>query len=393
MAVDKRPSLALLGAATMLAPMAVSVHVPMLPSIGRALTGDAHGAEVTVSVFLWTFAAAMLFVGPLSDRFGRRPVLAASLVIYAVGSLVAALASSLGGLLIARGLQALGAAALVIVPRAIVRDVFDETTSPMSRLATLQSTAPAFAPLLGGVLGESLGWRAPFAALVVAAIALGVVGRGLPETRRLAVGSARAASPARWGRLVLATLTGAASSAVYFALLPVAPEVLSVFGRGPQVVGVVLLCVALGFVGGAAFTPWLVRLQGRAAAMATAAALLLGGLLLAVLSEATLGVGLGLLSYALATGALLPLSVTEGLDAVPAYAGRAASILGAVQLGAGAAAASLVSAGVGFGLVACVAAAMTALSAFAMCARSSIDDRCRQLQSAGHSLQRDGMVK
>ena len=95
------------------------------------------------------------------------------------------------------------------------------------------------------------------------------------------------------------------------------------------------------------------------------ASALLAGTLLALLLPTAVGVGLGLSIYAVAAGALLPLAVAEGLDAVPAQAGRAASILGAVQLTVGAGASSLVESGLDFGAVALAAAALTALSAWA----------------------------
>ena len=85
----------------MLAPLAVSIHVPVLPDIGRALTGESRGAAPTVSVFLWVFAAAMLGAGPASDRWGRRPVLLSALVLYGLGSALAAASPALPALLAA----------------------------------------------------------------------------------------------------------------------------------------------------------------------------------------------------------------------------------------------------------------------------------------------------
>ena len=349
----------------MLAPLAVSIHVPVLLDIGRALTGDGRGAAPTVSVFLWVFAAAMLGAGPASDRWGRRPVLLSALVLYGFGSALAAASPSLPALLAARALQALGASALVIVPRAMVRDAFDETTAPMSRLATLQSIAPAIAPLLGAALGAWLSWRATFAALALGAAALGALGARLPETRAPSVQREAVGDRPRWGRFGLVTLAGAGASAVYFALLPAAARVLSVFGSGAPIVGLALLGVAAGFAGGAALASRLSRRHGRLRAMGGLASALLAGTLLALLLPTAVGVGLGLSIYAVAAGALLPLAVAEGLDAVPAQAGRAASILGAMQLTVGAGASSLVESGLEFGAVALAAAVLTALSAWA----------------------------
>lgn len=363
--MTRRPSILWLGAATMLAPFAVSVHVPVLPKIGLDLVGDEKGAAPTVSVFLWVFAAAMMLAGPASDRWGRRPVLLGGIVVYAAASLLAASAPSLLVLLLARGGQALGAAALVIVPRAMVRDAFEDTTTPMAQLATLQSMAPAVAPLVGGLLGAWLGWRSTFALLVLGAVALGLGSAHLPETRRGPASSSVEVSRPRWGLLTLMTVTGAAGSAVYFALLPTAAEILSVFGSGSQVVGVSLLVIATGFAGGAVFAPKLARAVGRLRGIAMSGAALLLGTLVAVAVPGALGVGIGFGIYAMATGSLLPLSVAEGLDAVPSRAGRAASILGAVQLGVGAAASSLVEVGFEFGTVAATAAAVTAVCAAA----------------------------
>ncbi len=357
-----RPSVGWLGAATVLGPLAVSIHVPVLPAIGRALTGQADGAGSTVSAFLWVFAASMLVVGPASDRWGRRPVLLFGLATYALGSVLAASAPTLALLVAARALQALGAAALIIVPRAMIRDGFEQTTTPMSQLATLQSMAPAVAPLVGGMLGSHLGWRATFAALVVGAGLVALGSRHLVETRPPRA-TRRVVRPSSWSRLTFSALIGAMASAIYFSLLPVAPQVLAVFGEGPRRVGTVLLFVAAGFAGGAALAPHLVRLRGRPFGMALGSLVLLAGVLLALGVPTMAGIGIGLVLYALASGALLPLAIAEGLDAVPAHAGRAASILGAVQLGAGAAASSLVAGGVPFAVVAAPAAVGTAVSA------------------------------
>jgi DHA1 family bicyclomycin/chloramphenicol resistance-like MFS transporter len=182
-----RPVTTLLVLLVAFGPASTDLYLPALPSIARAFGTDSGAAQLTLSAFLLGFALAMLAHGPLSDRFGRRPVLTGALLVYLAATLACALAPSMELLILARFLQALGACAGAVIGRAIVRDVYrpQEAARVMSFLAMAMAVAPALAPILGGWLTTHFGWQSAFLALLLFGLVafLGVL-FVLPETNR-----------------------------------------------------------------------------------------------------------------------------------------------------------------------------------------------------------------
>jgi DHA1 family bicyclomycin/chloramphenicol resistance-like MFS transporter len=138
-------------------------------------------------VFLFTFAFMMLFYGTLSDSFGRRPVILASLSVYTLASLGAVFAPSFGALLVCRALQGLAAGAGSVIGQAIVQDRYSHDQAHaqkiMSHIMMVFGLAPAIAPVLGGWLHVSFGWRSTFVFLTVfGALMIVLVLRALPES-------------------------------------------------------------------------------------------------------------------------------------------------------------------------------------------------------------------
>lgn len=182
-----RPVTTLLVLLVAFGPASTDLYLPALPSIARAFGSDPGAAQLTLSVFLLGFALAMLAHGPLSDRFGRRPVLFGALLVYLVASAACALAPSMEALILARFLQALGACAGAVIGRAIVRDVYrpQEAARMMSFLAMAMAVAPAIGPILGGWVTAQFGWQATFLVLLVfGSVAFSGVLFVLPETNR-----------------------------------------------------------------------------------------------------------------------------------------------------------------------------------------------------------------
>ncbi|MGC8698141.1 MAG: multidrug effflux MFS transporter [Halothiobacillus sp.] len=169
----------------MIAPFTVDAYLPSFPAIARAFGVDDAAMQATLSLYLWFFGGMMLIHGPLSDRFGRRRMVLISLIIYALASVGAALASSLNELIAARIVQGIAAGAGVVIGRALVRDLFEGATAQrvMSNITFVFAAAPAIAPIIGGGLDSIFGWRSVFwfLALFAGLSMLGVLGF-MPET-------------------------------------------------------------------------------------------------------------------------------------------------------------------------------------------------------------------
>src|SRR5438067_4327873 len=161
------PSLALLSAITALAFCALHMVVPALPLLVQVFEDSPARVQLVLSLYLAGIAAGQLVYGPLSDRFGRRPVMIAGLALFLVGTLLCASAWSLAALIVGRLLQALGACAGIVLSRAIIRDVYDREMAArgLALVMMAMTLAPAISPALGAYLTEWFDWRAIFALL------------------------------------------------------------------------------------------------------------------------------------------------------------------------------------------------------------------------------------
>lgn len=165
--------------------LAATMYLPSLPAISEALGEPVDVLPFTLTVYFATFAGGQLVYGPLSDRYGRRPLLLGGLAIMVIGSVACALAESLSALLWARAVQGLGAASAMATGRAIVNDVYErqQAARATSVISASLALAPIVAPLLGGLIEHYLDWRINF--WINGGITLAVVlilVRRLPET-------------------------------------------------------------------------------------------------------------------------------------------------------------------------------------------------------------------
>lgn len=175
----------MIGLGFALLPLSTDLFLAALPGIRRHFGVGVSEAQLTLSVFIGAFAFSQLVYGPLSDRFGRRPVLLAGVAIYCAATLACMSALSIEWLIAARFLQALGACAGAVIGRAIVRDAYGAAGSArmLGFITAGTALAPVFGPMIGSVLTVAFGWRANFALLAAASAALlGAVALRLPET-------------------------------------------------------------------------------------------------------------------------------------------------------------------------------------------------------------------
>ncbi|MGZ8291145.1 MAG: multidrug effflux MFS transporter [Telluria sp.] len=179
------PILLLIIGFMMLQPLSTDLYLASLPSLATVFGVPASTVQLTLSMFVIGFGGAQLVIGPLSDRYGRRPVLLWGLALYMAASLLCASAQSINVLIVARFLQALGCCSAIIIARAIVRDAYEPADSArvIARASSWLSLAPLTGPILGSYLQVAFGWRAAFFALsLLSAIVLFAVVMRLPET-------------------------------------------------------------------------------------------------------------------------------------------------------------------------------------------------------------------
>lgn len=169
----------------MLGPFSIDTYLPSFPAIAADLHASPVQMQQTLSAYMGGFALMTLVYGPLSDTFGRRPVLLVSTTVFLLSALASVFANSIEALIVLRGVQGLAAAGGLVVGRAIVRDAFDgsEARRVMSNIIVIFLVAPAFAPVIGGMLQQSFGWHATFGFLaLLAALMLILIRFVLPET-------------------------------------------------------------------------------------------------------------------------------------------------------------------------------------------------------------------
>src|SRR3981189_141986 len=179
--------LLMLVAMTGVAPISLYMLVPALPVLAQTFGRDISVAQMTVSLYMVGIACSQLIMGPLSDKFGRRPVLLCGLGLMVAASAGCIFAETLPQLIAARFLQALGGATGMVVSRAIIRDLYsrDRISAMISLVIAVMMIAQMLSPLTGGLLGTAFGWRAIFYVITAASLVIAVaIALALPATRR-----------------------------------------------------------------------------------------------------------------------------------------------------------------------------------------------------------------
>ena len=372
-----------LGAISALGSMAIHIMVPALPMIAGDLQITPHGAQKVISIYLFGLAGGQLLAGPLIDRIGRKPVLMAGLLLYALAAVGAALARSIDLLVAARALQAVGGATGVVTARVLVGDLFDKAEGGrrQASLMGIVLLSPAIAPVIGGFVSAHFGWR-PVLALQ-AAIALPTL---LAAFRLLPDGAPRSSAGARpkffqsYGKLVRnarflrATCAFAGSSCALYMFLGVAPFLLiERWGLTSDEAGLCFLLVAGAAILGTFAVGWI---EQRMDALRVGLSFGLTGaclalvLALAGIEHWTTLIGPVLL-MTIGAGITGPSGIAIVVHSEPGLSGTATSLSGAMQMAlAGTAAVTIGWVGqpdpvlLGIGMVACT------LTAFALAPRT-----------------------
>lgn len=182
----RRNLLPILMSLVLLSPLAIDIYLPSMPTMAAEFAVSASDVQSTLVLFLFAMGLGQILIGPLADRYGRRPVAIFGVLLYGASSLLAAAAMEFHWLQIARVLQGLAACSTSIVVFSAVRDCYSqqEGAKIYSYLNGAICVIPALAPTLGGLLALQFGWRSTFVFMTLYAIAMMLlVGYRLPETR------------------------------------------------------------------------------------------------------------------------------------------------------------------------------------------------------------------
>ncbi|SDH65167.1 multidrug effflux MFS transporter [Pseudonocardia oroxyli] len=383
----RRLLVGILGLMAGTAPLSIDMYIPGLPAMTREFGVGDVPVQLTLTAFLSGLGIGQLLIGPLSDARGRRAPLLAGTVGYIACSLLCALAPSVGVLTAARFFQGLLGAAAVVLSRAVLADRFSQQEVPryFSYLAMVSGVAPVLAPLVGGAIVGSAGWRSVFAVLagvgaVLLVAILVFVPESLPPERRTPGGIRR--SLGAMGRLAVRPsfvrylAAGTFTACALFAFISGATFVFQeVYGLSPTGYGVMFGTSCLGMVGAGLVFGVLARRFRVDTLLRVGVLVALGGtlLLLACRLSGVDGLAVAWVSFAvfmIGMGTVTPAVVTslqrEGADT----AGAASALYGGAQFGIAALATPIVGLlGSGVGALAGVCTAAMALAALSLPAR------------------------
>ncbi|AOJ07453.1 multidrug effflux MFS transporter [Burkholderia mayonis] len=228
----------------------IDAYLPSLPAMADALHGTDAQIQSTLTMYMVGYALSMLISGPLSDRYGRRPVLLGGMLVYLCASAACATATSIPAIVVARIFQALGGCSGTVIGRVIVRERFDTTmqATMLSRISAGMALSPVVAPLAGSVVAQWFGWRGVFALLGLAGTATALmVHRYVPETRVRDAGNERHAGLLKTYLLLLGNRRfvrySLAIGFVYCTYFPFIAESSTLFQRTLHVSGTVYAAI------------------------------------------------------------------------------------------------------------------------------------------------------
>jgi len=339
-------------------PMTIDLYLPALPAIAADLAADAEQVQRTLSVYIVGFAFSQLVYGPLSDRFGRRPVLFAGVGLYIAASVACALAQSVDQLIAFRFLQAAGASCGPVLGRAVVRDYYarEEAARVMSWVISVMALAPILAPVFGGLIATWADWRmnfwvlAGFGGAVVLAVAfcLGESNRFKDPTATDFGAMAKNFGSMLGHRIYVGfLLTNVCMFGGLFAWLTGSSFVLiERMGMTPMEYGLAFGIASLGFLSGAQTAARLVRRHGiERMCIVGAGCAAAGGLAILVLLWSGISTPLAVMApsvvYFFGMGITVPNIQAGAVSPFPRSAGAASSLIGLFQYAAAGAVALL----------------------------------------------------
>jgi MFS transporter, DHA1 family, multidrug resistance protein len=351
-AARPKPSTLLLVAMTGLGPFTMQILIPSLPVLAATLAVPYATIQLTLTLYLVGVALAQLVYGPLSDRYGRKPLLLGGLVLYLAGSVAAALAPTAAWLIAARVAQAVGGCAGLVLGRAMIRDSYprERAAVVLGYVSTAMAVAPMLSPIIGSLLHQHLGWRATMLACLLFGLPLLLAVRArLPETL-----AQPAPLPGLGGMLGAyiqllripvfrgyCAITACATS-MFFAFAAGGPMVVvQGLGHVPTTYALAMMLVSLGWSSGTFTAARLVSRLGTARMLRIGTLVTTAGGLVALglpvlATPSLLSFFLPMVLVALGNGMTQPSAIAAAVSVRPMLAGTASGLIGALQMGAGA---------------------------------------------------------
>ena len=349
----------LLAAVSALGPVGMQILLPALPVIKETFSVSNDVAQLTLSLSMLAIAIGTLVYGPLSDKYGRKPVMLVGIVITLVGSAVCFIADSIVLLISGRFIQAFGGAVGLVLARAIVRDVYgpEEAARVIATLVMVMVVLPMMSPALGGELMQQFGFESVFIVIALAsAIAFIFLLLWLPETLTKPVPfegvksmfitfSKLFASRAFCGYAFCVTFV----SVVFFSFISAAPEIMvSVLNRPPTEYGYYFIMIPVGFMSG----NYVARHFGGEISIdsmiSIGASIGVFGIVVAIILQilglsTPLALFLPIAFAVFGNGITLPNAQAAAINEFPEYAGTASGLTGFLQMGISSVAAQVVA--------------------------------------------------
>jgi len=344
-----RPALLTLVMFAAVSPLAINMFVPSMPDIARDLDAPYATIQLGLSLYLIMTAGLQLAIGPLSDLYGRRPIIYTGLALFIVGTVICIFAQSATWFLAGRMIQS-GSAAGMVLSRAIVRDIYprEKAASAMGYMVMGMAIAPMLGPAIGGIIAELTNWRMTFVVLGLFAVAAVILGLfNLPETNRFRGAPVRQQidSYKSLTRLPLFWLYAGVSgfaSAGFFSFVGGGPAVAAVYlDLSPSIYGLYFIFTAFGYSVGNFLTGRYSERRGLERMMLEGVLITFAGPLITILLfsmgiEHPLALFMPMALVGFGNGFTLPNAATAAISLKPDAAGAASGLLGATQIGIGA---------------------------------------------------------
>jgi len=327
--------------------IAMTICLPSMQEWGQIFQATQAEVQLTFSFYVVTYGGFQLLYGPLSDRYGRKPVLLIGLLLALIGSVCCAVSTNLWMLSMARAVQGAGSAAGMVIGRSMVQDLFRgaERTRVMAYIGMALGLCPPIASIIGGQIHVHLGWQGNFVVMaVLSALLMGATWRGLPvltqatthDTHWFDHMMAAYQRLVRERNFVLYVVILAMTTSTFYIFLAGAPIVLSAYGVGPEGVGWYIMCVPITYIAGNFITSHLIHRVGEQRMMVWGQVAALSGLVVLLLLgfsgvNSPLAFTLPLMLLGLGHGFLNPPALAGTVGVVPALAGSAAAVAGLMQ--------------------------------------------------------------